>query len=63
MEDGCAVEYDHPYNLLTKGKQQSNAINNDEAYKKITNTDGYFAKMVLATGNQSANALYEIAES
>lgn len=54
MEDGRAVEYNHPYNLLTDSKAPFDGVltgNDDEAYKKITNTKGYFAKMVLATGN------------
>ena len=40
MSDGTGVEYDHPFNLLAEDRE-------DEC---ITNDDGYFAKMIKATG-------------
>ena len=42
MENGQAVEFDHPYRLLEK--------------------EGYFAKMVNATGEETAKTLFEIAK-
>ena len=40
MSDGAAEEYDHPFRLLV------NSLDDIE----ITKTDGFFAKMLLATG-------------
>ena len=41
MANGTGVEYDHPFKLLAENV-------NDE---QITQTDGFFAKMVKATGD------------
>lgn len=51
MNNGQGVEFDHPYNLLVEN------IGDTE----ITN-DGYFAKMVKATGEETASSLFKIAE-
>jgi ABC-type multidrug transport system fused ATPase/permease subunit len=40
MNKGRAEEFDHPYKLLVT----------QEGDNEITNTDGYFANMILATG-------------
>lgn len=52
MSDGKAGEYDHPFRLLVKN------VSDDT----ITNQGGMFAQMVLATGNETALALFEIAK-
>lgn len=52
MKDGACGEYDHPFRLLVKDT-------NDDT---ITNQDGLFAKMVLATGYETALTLFEIAK-
>ena len=44
MKNGVSEEFDHPFKLLAK----------DAADDSITNTDGYFAKMVLAAGAETA---------
>lgn len=48
MNQGEAEEFDHPYKLLV------NQTTDDE----ITNTDGYFAKMLKATGDETAKSLF-----
>jgi len=53
MSDGLGEEYDHPFKLLTQS-------DDDE---EITNREGYFAKMVLATGKESAKQLFDIAKT
>ena len=40
MSDGTGVEYDHPFHLLAEKEEDS----------CITRDDGYFARMVRATG-------------
>lgn len=52
MADGTGVEYDHPFRLLVE--------EDDDAC--ITRDDGYFAKMVKATGAESAESLFAIAK-
>ena len=52
MANGTGVEYDHPFKLLAEN------INDEQ----ITQTDGFFAKMVKATGEQSADRLFKIAK-
>ena len=44
MADGTGVEYDHPFKLLVSDVEDGD----------ITREDGYFAKMVRATGPESA---------
>ena len=44
MNSGEGEEYDHPYRLLV----------NDTSDQEITNTEGYFSKMVRATGEETA---------
>ena len=52
MSDGRAGEFDHPYRLLV----------DKIGDKTITNQNGLFAQMVLATGDETAQSLFEIAE-
>ena len=40
MSNGTGVEYDHPFNLLAESVEDN----------CITKDDGYFARMVVATG-------------
>jgi ATP-binding cassette subfamily C (CFTR/MRP) protein 4 len=51
MTAGSAGEFGHPYRLLVK------EIGDDT----ITNVDGLFAQMVLSTGLETAQALFDIA--
>ena len=50
MKNGCAEEFDHPYKLLV----------NEDSDTSITN-DGFFSRMVRATGEETAQGLFEIA--
>lgn len=57
MEGGYGREFDHPFKLLA----------NDDADTTITKTDqdgtpGFFAKMVRATGEETAAQLFTIAK-
>ncbi len=52
MSDGSGVEYDHPFNLLVESQE-------DDC---ITRDDGFFAKMVKSTGDESAESLFRIAK-
>jgi len=52
MNEGINKEYAHPYLLLVK----------NEGDDTITNQDGLFAQMVLATGYETAQSLFEIAK-
>ena len=52
MANGTAVEYDHPFNLLAESIED----------KCITKDDGFFAKMITATGVESAQNLFNIAK-
>ena len=52
MEHGKGLEYDHPYKLMVK--------NIGDQF--VTNEDGYFSKMVLACGKQTAQSLFDIAK-
>ena len=51
MDKGHGVEFDHPYNLLV----------NDSGDSSITK-DGFFSKMVKATGEDTADSLFNIAK-
>ena len=53
MSHGSCEEYDHPFKLLVK----------DDKDTELTNIDGYFARMVRATGTRAAKQLFEIARS
>jgi ABC-type multidrug transport system fused ATPase/permease subunit len=53
MSHGNCEEFDHPFKLLVK----------DDSDTELTNVDGYFARMVRATGSKSAKQLFEIAKS
>ena len=44
MNNGYGEEFDQPYKLLVK----------TEGDKEITNHDGFFAKMVKATGKETS---------
>jgi ATP-binding cassette subfamily C (CFTR/MRP) protein 4 len=44
LEDGKVVEFDHPFKLLTKSETDTT----------ITREDGYLAKMLMATGEETA---------
>ena len=52
MSEGRAGEFAHPYKLLVKNV-------GDET---ITNQDSKFAQMVMATGLETAQSLFEIAK-
>lgn len=52
MTEGKAGEFAHPYRLLVQN------IGDDT----ITNQDGLFAKMIMATGFETAQSLFEIAK-
>jgi len=51
MGDGSAKEFDHPYRLLVERVGDTT----------ITNQEGLFAQMVLATGIETAQSLFEMA--
>jgi len=53
MDKGRAKEFDHPFRLLAEN-------DDDEIITKKTETgeDGFFAKMVKATGGESSEALF-----
>ena len=53
MQHGEGQEFDHPYKLLV----------NNEGDQSITNTEGYFSKMVNAAGEETANSLFAIAQA
>lgn len=53
MKQGFGEEFDHPYKLLVK----------NDGDTTITNPDGYFSKMLKATGEETAISLFEIAHS
>lgn len=52
MADGRAGEFDHPYKLLVEKLGDLT----------ITNQGGLFAQMCLATGEDTAQSLFEIAK-
>ena len=52
MSDGTGVEYDHPFHLLAEKEEDS----------CITRDDGYFARMVRATGQESSESLFNLAK-
>ena len=52
MSNGQGMEFDHPFNLL------ANSVDDT----CITKTEGYFAKMLMASGEQTAQSLFEIAK-
>ena len=49
---GRLLEYEHPFNLL--------ALNQDD--ETITKKEGHFAQMVIATGKQSSQSLFNVAK-
>ena len=56
MHKGEAMEFDHPFKLLTNDEQDSEITKTNE-----DGSEGYFAKMVKATGDETAKQLFEIA--
>mmetsp|Transcript_119426 Transcript_119426/g.166612 ORF Transcript_119426/g.166612 Transcript_119426/m.166612 type:complete len:140 (+) Transcript_119426:2668-3087(+) len=54
MAKGQGQEYDHPLRLL---------CNNADEDTTITNLEGFFSQMVLSTGAETAQSLFEIAQS
>ena len=52
LKEGQMQEFSHPYKLLVE----------QEGDKTITNIRGHFARMVVATGAENAQTLFEIAE-
>ena len=52
LKEGQMQEYSHPYNLLVE----------QEGDKYITNIQGQFARMIIASGIENAHTLFEIAE-
>ena len=52
MDNGELKEFDTPFHLLTQNETDDN----------ITNTQGYFAQMVLATGEESSKYLFKEAK-
>lgn len=54
MNKGEAKEFDHPYKLLVENPE----IDNTE----ITNKEGYFSKMLKASGKQTSISLFDIAK-
>jgi len=53
MDKGYAQEFDHPFKLMVK----------EDSDTSITNTEGLFAKMLVATGQETSQNLFEIAKS
>jgi ATP-binding cassette subfamily C (CFTR/MRP) protein 4 len=53
MNKGKMEEYDHPYKLMV----------HDENDTTMTNRDGHFSNMVVHTGQDSENALFQIARN
>lgn len=53
MKDGYLVEFNHPYLLLVQQIGDNS----------ITNSCSHFSNMVLATGEENALQLFEIAEN
>ena len=52
MDKGYGEEFDHPFKLL---------VNDPENDNEITNIEGFFAKMIMATGKETAESLFKIA--
>jgi hypothetical protein len=48
MSEGQGLEYDHPFNLLTK----------DNTDSEITRFESHFAQMVKASGDEAANQFF-----
>ena len=51
MDSGAGKEFDHPYRLLTENVGDTS----------IT-SDGFFAQMVKATGEETSSSLFQIAK-
>jgi ATP-binding cassette subfamily C (CFTR/MRP) protein 4 len=51
MNNGSMQEFDHPFKLLVNNEQDT----------EITNKEGYFARMLFATGEETAKSLFKIA--
>lgn len=57
MDKGEAVEYDHPFKLLAEDEGDEGITKKGE-----DGEDGFFAKMVKATGEETSNSLFQIAK-
>jgi len=53
MAEGRSIEFDQPYRLMVTNLGDTT----------ITNQEGHFSKMVLATGIETAHSLFEIAHA
>ena len=51
LGEGKVLEFEHPFRLLVKNEED----------EKISNQEGHFAQMVLATGRENAAALFKAA--
>jgi len=54
MDKGEMKEFDHPYKLLVE--------NTDIDNECITLNEGYFAKMIKASGKEASKSLFNIAK-
>lgn len=57
MDKGEAVEYDHPFKLLAEDDGDDSITKKGE-----DGEDGFFAKMVKATGEDTSSSLFQIAK-
>ena len=57
MNKGLGVEFNHPFKLLTENDTDTSITKKD-----ADGNDGYFAKMVKATGEETAQSLFQIAQ-
>jgi len=48
MANGQGLEYDHPFNLLTRSNSDT----------EVTRTESHFAQMVKASGDEAANQFF-----
>lgn len=56
MDKGEGKEFDHPFKLLVENDEDDHITKLNE-----DGEDGFFAKMVKATGEESSQSLFEIA--
>lgn len=57
MDKGEAVEFNHPFKLLAENDEDDAITKKGE-----DGEDGFFAKMVKATGEDTSNSLFQIAK-
>ena len=53
MQQGRAIEFDHPFNLLAHSPQD----------QTITRQESHFAQLLMSTGVETAQQLFEIAKT